>query len=43
MIILLGAAVLHFLFVASVGRLPRLMGWVLTGAYAVFLWKGLSR
>jgi cation:H+ antiporter len=41
--ILLGAAVVHFLFVAIFGRLPRFMGWVLTGAYAVFLWKGLVK
>lgn len=42
-IILLGAAVLHILFVALLGRLPRLMGWVLTGAYVVFLCKGLVK
>ena len=42
-VILLGAAVVHFLFVAIFGRLPRFMGWVLTGAYAVFLWKGLVK
>jgi cation:H+ antiporter len=41
--ILLGAAVVHFLFVAIFGRLPRFMGWLLTGAYAVFLWKGLVK
>jgi cation:H+ antiporter len=40
-VILLGAAVVHFLFVAIFGRLPRFMGWLLTAAYAVFLWKGL--
>jgi cation:H+ antiporter len=42
-IILLTVAVLHFLCVALIGRLPRFMGWVLTGAYAVFLWKGLVK
>ncbi|MCX6926826.1 MAG: sodium:calcium symporter [Verrucomicrobia bacterium] len=42
-VILLGAAVLHFLFVAIFGRLPRFMGWVLIGAYAVFLYKGLGK
>jgi len=41
-LILLGAAVVHFLFVAFLGRLPRFMGWVLVGAYAVFLWNGLG-
>ena len=42
-IILLGATVLHFFFVATIGRLPRFMGWVLTAAYAVFLYRGLGR
>ncbi|PWU17487.1 MAG: sodium:calcium symporter [Verrucomicrobia bacterium] len=42
-IILIGAATIHFLFVALLGRLPRWMGWVLTGAYAVFLYKGLGK
>jgi cation:H+ antiporter len=42
-VILLGAAVLHFFFVATLGRLPRFMGWFLTGAYAVFLYKGLGK
>jgi cation:H+ antiporter len=40
--ILLVAACLHLLLVAAFGRLPRLVGWVLTAAYAVFLYKGLS-
>ncbi len=40
--ILLGTAALHFLFVAIFGRLPRLIGWFLVGAYAVFLGKGLG-
>ena len=43
MCILLGAAALHFLFVAIFGRLPRFMGWVLTAAYVVFLCKGLGK
>jgi Ca2+/Na+ antiporter len=43
MCILLGAAVVHFLFVALFGRLPRFMGWILTAAYLVFLWKGLGK
>jgi cation:H+ antiporter len=42
-IILMGAAVVHFLFVAIFGRLPRFMGWVLTAAYVVFLCKGLGK
>ena len=43
MCILLGAAALHFLFIALFGRLPRFMGWVLTAAYVVFLCKGLVK
>lgn len=42
-IILLGAALVHFFFVALLGRLPRLVGWVLTAAYGVFLYKGLGK
>jgi cation:H+ antiporter len=41
MIILVGATVLHLVFVVALGRLPRFMGWVLTAAYLVFLRKGL--
>jgi len=40
--ILLAMAALHFALVAIFGRLPRLMGWVLMGAYLVFLRKGLG-
>jgi cation:H+ antiporter len=40
-LILLGAAVFHFLLVAIFGRLPRLMGWVLLLAYLFFLKRGL--
>jgi hypothetical protein len=43
MCILLGASVLHFFFIALFGRLPRFMGWVLTAAYVVFLYKGLGK
>jgi cation:H+ antiporter len=42
MCILLGAAAVHFLFVAVFGRLPRFVGWVLLAAYIVFLCKGLG-
>lgn len=41
--ILLGAALFHFIMVALFGRLPRIMGWVLTAAYGVFLYKGLVK
>jgi cation:H+ antiporter len=39
--ILLGATVIHILFVALLGRLPRLAGLGLVAAYVYFLWKGL--
>jgi Ca2+/Na+ antiporter len=42
MFILLGAALVHFLFIAIFGQLPRFIGWVLLAAYGVFLYKGLS-
>jgi len=41
--ILLATAALHFAIVALFGRLPRTIGWVLTGAYGVFLYKGLIK
>jgi cation:H+ antiporter len=41
--ILMSAAIVHFVFVAIFGRLPRLMGWVLLGAYLLFLYKGLGQ
>jgi cation:H+ antiporter len=43
LVILLVAAMIHILFVAVFGRLPRIAGWVLTGAYLVFLYKGLLK
>ncbi len=39
--ILVIACVFHFLMVGLLGRLPRLAGWLLVGAYAVFLHRGL--
>ena len=41
MFILLGATLVHFFFVAVLGRLPRFAGWALVAAYGFFLWKGL--
>jgi len=41
MVMLLGATLVHFFFVAVFGYLPRFMGWVLVAAYGVFLYKGL--
>src|SRR5262249_19348427 len=40
--ILMISALLHFVFVAIFGRLPRLVGWGLVLAYLVFLYKGLG-
>jgi len=39
--ILFGAAILHFLFIAVLGRLPRLVGLVLVLACLYFFWIGL--
>jgi cation:H+ antiporter len=43
MIILITAAVVHFVFVGALGRLPRFMGAVLIAAYGIFLYKGLIK
>ena len=40
-LILVGSVLVHILFLATLGRLPRFMGWMLTAAYGVFLYKGL--
>src|SRR5205807_480152 len=37
-LILICAAAIHFVFVAIYGRLPRVMGWILTAAYGIFLY-----
>lgn len=39
--LILGAGAVHFLSVALLGRLPRLLGGGLVAAYAVFLYQGL--
>ncbi len=39
--IILGAGLLHFAFVALLGRLPKSAGIILAGAYALFLYQGL--
>ena len=41
MFLLLGATLLHIVFVTLFGRLPRIAGLALVGAYGYFLWKGL--
>jgi len=42
-LILLGATLVHILFVALFGRLPRFMGWALVAGYGWFLYRGLPR
>jgi len=42
-IILLGATLVHFLFIIALGRLPRLIGLALTLAYGWFLYRGLLK
>jgi cation:H+ antiporter len=43
-VIILGAVTLvHLIFIGTWGRLPRLVGWLLTAAYGVFLYKGLIK
>lgn len=39
--IIMGAAVLHLALIGFWGRLPRLVGLLLTGAYGYFLFKGI--
>jgi len=39
--VIVGAAALHFLFIALMGRLPRALGVVLVGAYGVFIYAGV--
>ncbi len=41
-VVILAAAALHFLAIALLGRLPRLMGVLLLGGYGVFMIKGLA-
>ena len=42
-IMILGSTLVHFLFVAFLGRLPRLMGFAFTGTYFYFLYEGLIK
>src|SRR5207249_4572263 len=43
MLLLIGATLVHFLFVALSGKLPRFMGLVLTASYGYFIYQGLLR
>jgi len=40
MVLLAGAAGLHFLLLATIGRVPRLLGVLLVLAYGVFIYRG---
>jgi len=42
-LLLVGATLVHFFFVALFGHLPRFMGWLMVAAYGVFLYKGFGR
>jgi cation:H+ antiporter len=42
-LILGGVTLAHLIFIGIWGRLPRTAGWLLTAAYAVFLYKGLIK
>jgi cation:H+ antiporter len=42
-LILGGATLVHLVFIGIWGRLPRIVGWLLTAAYGVFLYKGLVK
>lgn len=39
--IILGAGAAHFIAIALLGRLPRVLGFALLGAYALFLYAGI--
>lgn len=39
--VILGAGAVHFLSIALLGRLPRIVGFGLVGAYAVFVYLGI--
>ena len=41
--IIIGTTLVHFLFVAFAGGLPRTMGWLLAVAYGVFVYIGIGR
>jgi len=40
-LVLVGATLIHLLFVGLFGHLPRFVGWFLIAGYGVFLFKGL--
>lgn len=42
-VLLVIATLIHFFFIAALGRLPRWMGWMLVASYIVFVVLGLPR
>jgi cation:H+ antiporter len=40
-LVIAGAALIHFMFISLFGRLPRFMGLVFSAAYAYFIYRGL--
>ena len=40
-LVLVGATLIHLLFVGLFGYLPRFVGWFLIAGYGVFLYRGL--
>ena len=40
--IIIATTLVHFLFVAFAGGLPRLIGWLLAAAYVVFVYIGIG-
>lgn len=41
LLLIAAAALLHFLCQAFIGRLPAILGWILAGAYAGFMYAGV--
>ncbi len=42
-VIILAATLVHIFYIAAFGRLPRYMGWILTAAYAYFVYRGFLK
>jgi cation:H+ antiporter len=42
-LILGGATIVHLVCIGLFGRLPRVLGWLLTAAYLLFLYDGILK
>jgi len=42
-LILGGATIVHLVCIGLFGRLPRVLGWLLTAAYLYFLYDGILK